>query len=257
MDELLKYVLNNPELGPKALDNAEHVVISGIETTGRVIECLVKDGKIVEHSAKTVQDAVKSTENIAISIVEIGGKISEYLIKDGQIVKHTAETIQLGVKTTGDVAKELADKGTDSINKAVETAGNIASETVNGVFSVMKSETAWNGFLSLLKTASDIVFSMTETGKVLKTGEKVFDIIKKIPFKKKKSDEVVRAAYEVSSYMSDNFPPQQFPELRPIKRLLDTAVKIDNPELIAMTIQVIQEEIDNSKNMKIIDNRNH
>jgi hypothetical protein len=254
MDELLKYVLNNPEVGPKALDNAEHVVISGIETTGRIVECLVKDGKIVEHSAKTVQDAVKSTENVAISIVETGGKISEYFIKDGEIVKHTAETVQLGVKTTGDVAKELVDRGTGSINKAIETAGNVTSELFSGLFGIMKSESVWNGFISLLKTTSDLAFSMTVPGKVLKTSEKVVDMVKKIPFRKKNSDEIIKAAYELNSYMSDNFPPLQFPELKPIKRLLDASVKKNNPELIAETIQVIQEEINNMQNIVCLNN---
>ena len=261
MEEILKLFLSDPEtrnkiiteLGPKALDNAEHIVVSGIETTGQVVECLIKDGKIIEHSAKTVQETVKSAENVAISIVETGGKISEYLIKDGQIVKHTAETVQLGIKTTGDIAKELVDRGTDTINKAIETAGNVTSDAVSGLFDCMKNESVWNGFMSLLKTTSDIMFSMTGPGKMLKTGEKVVDIVKKIPFRKKNSDEVIRAAYELNSYMSDNFPPLQFPELRPIKRLLDATVKQNDPELIAMTIQVIKEEINDMQNMVCFD----
>ena len=351
MKELMKVFLSDPEsvnkiiteLGPKALDNAEHVVISGIETSGRVLECLVKDGKIVEHSAKTVQEAVKSTENVALSIVETGGKVCEYLIKDGKIVQHTAETIQLGVKTTGDVAKELIDKGADTINTAIQTSGTVVSNAVFDMFSyktaketekternrdnnMTKQEAIrktgdvlgmkilvdgkvktieWDSLVEMCKAAIDsgnpeaavkmlslkyqsdaeqAKLKNEETKKKwgsLKTmvevavplaasvltlspapliiGTASWGIKLKIPNLKKGSEEnkeevlkLMQKAYDLNSKLNTDFPASQFPELRPIKRLLDASVKKNDPKLIAETIQVIQEEINDMQNMDYI-----
>ena len=400
MEELLKTILSDPEtvnkiiteLGPKALDNAEHIVISGIETTGQVLECLVKDGKIVEHTAKTVQETVKSTENVAISIVETGGRVCEYLIKDGEIVRHTAETVQLGIKTTGDVAKELIDKGAETTQVGVKTTGDVAKElidrgtdtintaieTVSEVSSQMfdykaikqaektkrnqqDNQTAqekariagkmyedhekgkternlqnsltkqkaiemmglkilvdgkektiewdslveicqaainsgnpeigaqmlaikyqtnaeqakfqsdetrgkWNLLSSMLTriaalgssviTPNPAPFYLSEAGNI---GGK---IAKKIHFLKNKEDkkeeieekekalEFMQMAYDLNSKLNTEFPASQFPMLNPIKRLLDASVKQKNPSLIALTVQVIQEEISNMQDAK-------
>ena len=360
MEEILKHFLSNPEtrnkivteLGPKALDNAEHIVVSGVETTGQIVECLVKDGKIVEHSAKTFQETVKSAENVAISIVEKGGKISEYLIKDGQIVKHTAETVQFGIKTTGDVAKELIGRGTDTIKTAIETTGNVVSSSISEVFTyktskelekternrdnnVTKQEAIrktgdvlgmkilvdgkvktieWDSLVEMCRSAMEtgnpeiaanmlamkyqanveqaklqsedtkekwillesmfkkaaalgasiITFSpapfiISETGSI---GDR---IVKRIPFLKSKDDkkeeieekekalEFMQMAYDLKSKMNTEFPASQFPVLAPVKRLLDASVKLQNPELIAMTIQVIQDEINEMQNLACFD----
>jgi hypothetical protein len=361
MEELLCQVLGNPEtvnkiiteLGPKALDNAEHIVISGIETSGQVVECLIKDGKIVEHSAKTVQEAVKSAENVAISIVETGGKICEYLIKDGKIVQHTAETVQLGIKTTGDIAKELIDRGTDTINTAIETTGNVVANSISERYAYKTAKEAekternrdnnltkqeairktgdvlgmkilvdgkvktieWDSLVEMCRVAmetgnpeiaanmlamkyqsnveqaksqsedtrekwvmlesmfkkaaalgvsiitfSPVPYIINETGSI---GDK---IAKRIPFLKNKDDkkkeeieekekalEFMQMAYDLNSKLNTEFPASQFPMLNPIKRLLDASVKQKNPELIAMTIQVIQEEISDMQNMAWLD----
>ena len=358
MEEILKLFLSDPEtrnkiiteLGPKALDNAEHIVISGIETTGQVVECLIKEGKIVEHSAKTVQEAVKSAENVAISIVETGGKVCEYLIKDGKIVQHTAETVQLGIKTTGDVAKELIDRGTDTINTAIETTGNVVANSISERYAyktakesekternrdnnITKQEAIrkagdvlgmkilvdgqvktieWDSLVEMCRVAMEtgnpeiaanmlamkyqanveqaksqseetrekwimlesmfkkaaalgasiITFSpapliISETGSI---GDK---IVKRIPFlknkdgkeeieEKEKALEFMQMAYDLKSKMNTEFPASQFPMLDPIKRLLDASVKQKNPELIAMTIQVIKEEINEMQNINYI-----
>ena len=382
MEEILKLVFSNPEavnkiiteLGPKALDNAEHIVISGIETSGQVVECLIKDGKIVEHTAKTVQEAVKSTENVAISIVETGGRVCEYLIKDGEIVRHTAETVQLGIKTTGDVAKELIDKGnetaqvgvkttgdivnkliergTDTINTAIETTGNVVANSISERYAYKTAKEAekternrdnnltkqeairktgdvlgmkilvdgkvktieWDSLVEMCRVAmetgnpeiaanmlamkyqsnveqaksqsedtrekwvmlesmfkkaaalgvsiitfSPVPYIINETGSI---GDK---IAKRIPFLKNKDDkkkeeieekekalEFMQMAYNLNSKLNTEFPASQFPMLNPIKRLLDASVKKQNPELIAVTIQVIKEEINDMQSMNNI-----
>ena len=358
MEEILKLFLSDPEtrnkiiteLGPKALDNAEHIVVSGIETTGQVVECLIKDGKIVEHSAKTVQDTVKSTENVAISIVETGGKVCEYLIKDGKIVQHTAETVQEAVKSTEKVVEELIYRGTETINTAIETTGNVVASSISERYAyktakesekternrdnnITKQEAIrkagdvlgmkilvdgqvktieWDSLVEMCRAAMEtgnpeiaanmlamkyqanveqaksqseetrekwimlesmfkkaaalgasiITFSpapfiISETGSI---GDK---IVKRIPFLKNKDDkeeieekekalEFMQMAYDLKSKMNTEFPASQFPMLDPIKRLLDASVKQKNPELIAMTIQVIKEEINEMQNINYI-----
>ena len=360
MEELLSTILSNPEtvnktiteLGPKALDNAEHIVVSGIETTGQVVECLIKDGKIVEHSAKTVQEAVKSVENVAISIVETGGKVCEYLIKDGKIVQHTAETVQLGIKTTGDIAKELIDRGTDTINTAIEMTGNVVANSISERYAYKTAKESekternrdnnltkqeairktgdvlgmkilvdgkvktieWDSLVEMCRAAmetgnpeiaanmlamkyqanveqaksqseetrekwimlesmfkkaaalgvslitlSPAPYIISESGNI---GDK---ILKRIPFLKNKEDkkeeieekekalEFMQMAYDLNSKLNTGFPASQFPMLNPIKRLLDASVKQKNPELIAMTIQVIQDEINDMQNIACFD----
>lgn len=350
MEELLCQILGNPEtvnkiiteLGPKALDNAEHIVISGIETSGQVVECLIKDGKIVEHSAKTVQEAVKSAENVAISIVETGGKVCEYLIKDGKIVQQTAETVQLGIKTTGDIAKELIDRGTDTINTAIETTGNVVASSISeryayktakeaekternrdnnmtkqeairktgdvlgmkilvdgkvktiewdslvemcqaaintgnpeiGVqmlsqkysFEIEKEKTksvrsseALKEFKNILGQVGDIALAIKPGGakyaigkNALTIGEKFVDSFSKK--KKSKSEEVdYKKVYELMSNWSEHYPLSQHPELKPMKKLLDKAVKNGNPEVITITIQVLQEGIEDMQNESLMD----
>lgn len=331
MEELMMNVLSNPdtvnkiitELGPHALDNAEHVVVSGIETSGKVLECLVKDGKIVEHTAKTVQDTVKSTETVALSIIETGGKVMEYLIKDGEIVRYPAEIVQLGIKTTEEVVKEIIDKGFIIVDNAVKTTGEVAKEVINKglssvdnavdrtgdtiekvidkglgsvdnavdktsdsigkvvdkgsgsvdnavnttgnvlvhgietvgentkkmigtVGSVVKNKNAWNGLIGLLTDAK--IYSTNPELGVCKT--LVEHVVDKIPKDKKKkrnhnSEDIIRKAYKLNSYLNENFPIAQYPEFGPIKRLLDATVQKNDPDLIAMTIQVISEEVKN------------
>ena len=368
MEELLCQILGHPEtvnkiiteLGPKVLDNAEHIVISGIETTGQVLECLVKDGKIVEHTAKTIQETVKSTENVAISIVETGGRVCEYLIKDGEIVRHTAETVQLGIKTTGDVAKELIDKGTetaqvsvkttgeivkelidrgtDTINTAIETTGSVVASSISERYAyktakeVEKTERnrdnnltkqeaiqkagdvlgmkvlvdgkvktiEWESLVEICQAAinsgnpeigaqmlamkyqtnaeqtkaqsektrgnwklltstltrvaalgasivtfNPIPFAISEGGHF---GGKLMELIRSKKDKDEKGKiektlEFMQEAYKLNSILNTDYPSSRFPALGPVKRLLDASVKQNNPELIAITIQVIQEEI--------------
>ena len=57
-------------------------------------------------------------------------------------------------------------------------------------------------------------------------------------------------AYDLNSKLNTEFPASQFPMLNPIKRLLDASVKQKNPSLIALTVQVIQEEISNMQDAK-------
>ena len=357
MEEILKHFLSDPEtrnkivteLGPKALDNAEHIVVSGVETTGQVVEYLVKDGKIVEHSAKAIQETVKSAENVAISIVETGGMISEYLIKDGKIVQHTAETVQEAVKSTENVVKELIDRGTDTVNAAIETSGNVVASSISERYAyktakeseiternrdnnITKQEAIrkagdvlgmkilvdgqvktieWDSIVemcraametgnpeiaaemlamkyqanveqaktqrevtkekwilleSMLKKASALglsMFTFSPAPFIISEAGSIGDrIAKKIPFLKNKENkreeqdkalELMQMAYNLNSKLNSDFPSSQFPVLAPVKRLLDASVKLQNPELIAMTIQVIQDEINEMQSLACFD----
>lgn len=142
-EKIIQLLLNNPEvldalkeIAPKALETGERVVVSGIETSGKVIECAIKDGKIIEHTAVTVQEGIKSTENVALSIISEGGDCFKCLVKDGQIVQESGKTIRYATKTAGEVAKELIDEQAGIINNALETIGNVSSEAIKGTVEV-------------------------------------------------------------------------------------------------------------------------
>ena len=124
------------EIAPKALETGERVVISGIESTGKVLECAIKDGKIIEHTAKTVQEGIKSTENIALSVISEGGECFKCLIKDGQIVKESAETVRYAMQTTGEIAKQIVQENGETIRSAITTIGAVASGSIRGIVEV-------------------------------------------------------------------------------------------------------------------------
>ena len=320
----------------------EYILKNGIvydpanEVNGEKMDICFKDGKIVEHSAKTVQEAVKSAENVAISIVEKGGKVCEYLIKDGKIVQHTAETVQFATKTAGQIAKELIDRGTDTINTAIETTGNVVASSISERYAYKTAKEAelternrdnnmtkqeairktgdvlgmkilvdgkvktieWDSLVEMCQAAintgkPEIGVQMLsqkysfeiekekmkstrsskaleefknildqvmperralELGKnVLKVGEKVFDSVLSKKKESKPEEVDYKKVYELMSSWSENPSLSQYPELKPMKRLLDRAVKNGNPEVITITIQMLQDEIeDMQKTQKLL-----
>ena len=147
-EEIIIELLSNPEvinalkeIAPKALETGERVVISGIESTGKVLECAIKDGKIIEHTAKTVQEGIKSTENIALSVISEGGECFKCLVKDGQIVKESAETVRYGIQTTGEIAKQVVQENGETIRSAITTIGAVASDSIRGIVEVTTAKT--------------------------------------------------------------------------------------------------------------------
>ena len=152
------------EIAPKVLETGERIVISGIESTGKVVECAIKDGKIIEHTARTVQEGIKSGENIALSVISEGGECFKCLVKDGQIVRESAETVRYGIQTTGEIAKQVIHENGETIRSAITTIGSVSSDAIRGIVEVKKirSETVRSAITTIGSVSSDAIRGIVE-----------------------------------------------------------------------------------------------
>ena len=231
------------------IDRGTDTINTAIETTGSVVASSIseryayKTAKEVEKTERnrdnnlTKQEAIQKAGDVLGMKVLVDGKVKT--IEWESLVEICQAAINSGNPEIG--AQMLAMKYQTNAEQT-----KAQSEKTRGNWKLLTSTLTRVAALGAsIVTFNPIPFAISEGGHF---GGKLMELIRSKKDKDEKGKiektlEFMQEAYKLNSILNTDYPSSRFPALGPVKRLLDASVKQNNPELIAITIQVIQEEI--------------